>query len=390
VPEHYRRRQTLKNAERYITPELKAFEDKALSAQDRALAREKQLYETLLEQLQTHVTAIKSLASDIAELDLVGSFTQTAHERGWARPVFSPIPEIDISEGRHPVVEQALRKDGKPFVENDTRLHPDRQCLLITGPNMGGKSTFMRQTALIVLLARIGSYVPARAARIGRITALFTRIGASDDLASGRSTFMVEMTETAAILNQADANSLVLMDEIGRGTSTFDGLALASAVLKQVLRQNKSLTLFATHYFELTRLSEKFKQLENVHLNAVEHHDRIVFLHRVQPGPANQSYGIEVASLAGIPASVVRDARRTLLELEAQSVHHNQNTEDSNNQSDFFDTDHTVPEVADNNAAQITGIEQALIDELAALDPDSLTPRQALDALYHLKNISKH
>ena len=390
VPEHYRRRQTLKNAERYITPELKAFEDKALSAQDRALAREKQLYETLLEQLQTHVTAIKSLASDIAELDLVGSFTQTAHERGWARPVFSPIPEIDISEGRHPVVEQALRKDGKPFVENDTRLHPDRQCLLITGPNMGGKSTFMRQTALIVLLARIGSYVPARAARIGRITALFTRIGASDDLASGRSTFMVEMTETAAILNQADANSLVLMDEIGRGTSTFDGLALASAVLKQVLRQNKSLTLFATHYFELTRLSEKFKQLENVHLNAVEHHDRIVFLHRVQPGPANQSYGIEVASLAGIPASVVRDARRTLLELEAQSVHHNQNTEDSNNQSDFFDTDHTVPEVADNNAAQITGIEQALIDELAALDPDSLTPRQALDALYHLKNISRH
>ncbi|MFZ9645535.1 MAG: DNA mismatch repair protein MutS, partial [Fluviibacter sp.] len=390
VPEHYRRRQTLKNAERYITPELKAFEDKALSAQDRALAREKQLYETLLEQLQTHVTAIKSLASDIAELDLVGSFTQTAHERGWARPVFSPIPEIDISEGRHPVVEQALRKDGKPFVENDTRLHPDRQCLLITGPNMGGKSTFMRQTALIVLLARIGSYVPARAARIGRITALFTRIGASDDLASGRSTFMVEMTETAAILNQADANSLVLMDEIGRGTSTFDGLALASAVLKQVLRQNKSLTLFATHYFELTRLSEKFKQLENVHLNAVEHHDRIVFLHRVQPGPANQSYGIEVASLAGIPASVVRDARRTLLELEAQSVHHSQNTEDSNNQSDFFDTDHTVPEVADNTAAQITGIEQALIEELKALDPDSLTPRQALDALYHLKNISKH
>ena len=390
VPEHYRRRQTLKNAERYITPELKAFEDKALSAQDRALAREKQLYEALLEQLQTHVIAIKTLANDIAELDLVGSFTQTAHERGWSRPVFSPIPEIDICEGRHPVVEQALRKDGKPFVENDTRLHPDRQCLLITGPNMGGKSTFMRQTALIVLLARIGSYVPARAARIGRINALFTRIGASDDLASGRSTFMVEMTETAAILNQADANSLVLMDEIGRGTSTFDGLALASAVLKQVLRQNKALTLFATHYFELTRLSEKFKQLENVHLNAVEHHDRIVFLHRVQPGPANQSYGIEVASLAGIPATVVRDARRTLLELEAQSVHHSQSTQDSNNQSDFFDTEDAVPEVAENTVAQITGIEHALIAELSTLDPDSLTPRQALDALYHLKNISKH
>ncbi|MFM8500672.1 MAG: MutS-related protein, partial [Fluviibacter sp.] len=201
---------------------------------------------------------------------------------------------------------------------------------------------------------------------------------------------MVEMTETAAILNQADANSLVLMDEIGRGTSTFDGLALAYAVLKQVLRQNKSLTLFATHYFELTRLSEKFKQLENVHLNAVEHHDRIVFLHRVQPGPANQSYGIEVASLAGIPASVVRDARRTLLELEAQSVHHSQNTPDSNNQTDFFESDNALPEVTDILSAQITGIESALIEALTDLDPDSLTPRQALDALYHLKNISRH
>ena len=389
VPEHYRRRQTLKNAERYITPELKAFEDKALSAQDRALSREKQLFEALLQQLQSDVIAIKALAADIAELDLVGSFAQSAHDRGWSRPVFSPIPEIDICEGRHPVVEQALRKDGKPFVENDTRLHPDRQCLLITGPNMGGKSTFMRQTALIVLLARIGSYVPARSARIGRINALFTRIGASDDLASGRSTFMVEMTETAAILNQADANSLVLMDEIGRGTSTFDGLALASAVLKQVLRQNKSLTLFATHYFELTRLSEKFKQLENVHLNAVEHHDRIVFLHRVQPGPANQSYGIEVASLAGIPASVVRDARRTLLELEAQSVHHSQINADSTNQSDFFDTETVAIEPAASVPATVDATHLALAVELEALDPDSLTPRQALDALYQLKNISR-
>jgi len=390
VPEHYRRRQTLKNAERYITPELKAFEDKALSAQDRALSREKQLYDTLLQQLQSDVIAIKELAANVAELDLVGSFAQSAHDRGWSRPVFSPIPEIDICEGRHPVVEQALRKDGKPFVENDTRLHPDRQCLLITGPNMGGKSTFMRQTALIVLLARIGSYVPARSARIGRINALFTRIGASDDLASGRSTFMVEMTETAAILNQADANSLVLMDEIGRGTSTFDGLALASAVLKQVLRQNKSLTLFATHYFELTRLSEKFKQLENVHLNAVEHHDRIVFLHRVQPGPANQSYGIEVASLAGIPAAVVRDARRTLLELEAQSVHHAQVSADSTNQTDFFDSDTVTIEPAASEPAAVDATHLALLAELEALDPDSLTPRQALDTLYQLKNISRH
>ncbi len=380
VPEHYRRRQTLKNAERYITPELKTFEDKALSAQERALGREKLLYDELLQLLQADVVALKSLAADIAELDLVGSFAHTALERNWSRPEFSPIPEIDICEGRHPVVEQALRKDGKSFVDNDTRLHPDRQCLLITGPNMGGKSTYMRQTALIVLLARIGSYVPATAARIGRINALYTRIGASDDLASGRSTFMVEMTETAAILNQADERSLVLMDEIGRGTSTFDGLALASAVLKQMLRQNKSLTLFATHYFELTRLSEKFKQLENVHLDAVEHHDRIVFMHRVQAGPANQSYGIEVASLAGIPATVVRDARRTLLELESQSVRH-QPTDDQS-QNDFFDT--PEPSLPEPEAAQEA---HPVMTELGAVDPDSLTPRQALDILYQLKKL---
>ena len=378
VPEHYRRRQTLKNAERYITPELKTFEDKALSAQDRALNREKLLYEELLQSLLPDIVTLKDLAADVAELDLVASFAQTALERNWCRPEFSPIPEIDIVEGRHPVVEQALRKNGQSFVDNDTRLHPDRQCLLITGPNMGGKSTYMRQTALIVLLARIGSYVPATSARIGRINALFTRIGASDDLASGRSTFMVEMTETAAILNQSDERSLVLMDEIGRGTSTFDGLALASAVLKQMLRQNKSLTLFATHYFELTRLGEKFKQLENVHLDAVEHHDRIVFMHRVQAGPANQSYGIEVASLAGIPSAVVRDARRTLQELEAQSVRH-QPANAEQPQNDFFD----VPEPSPGPEPVVTA--HPLLTELQALDPDSLTPRQALDLLYQLK-----
>jgi DNA mismatch repair protein MutS len=380
VPEHYRRRQTLKNAERYITPELKTFEDKALSAQDRSLAREKMLFEALLQQLQPDLIALKSLAMDIAELDLTASFAHTALERNWCRPTFSPIPEIDISEGRHPVVEQALSRDGKPFVDNDTRLHPDRQCLLITGPNMGGKSTYMRQTALIVLLARVGSYVPASSARIGRINAIYTRIGASDDLASGRSTFMVEMTETAAILNQADERSLVLMDEIGRGTSTFDGLALASAVLKQVLRQNKSLTLFATHYFELTRLSEKFKQLENVHLDAVEHHDRIVFMHRVQAGPANQSYGIEVASLAGIPSAVVRDARRTLLELESQSVRH-QPASGEHPQNDFFD----IPDAPAVTEPEPATEAHPLLAELSAMDPDSLTPRQALDLLYQLK-----
>ena len=384
VPEHYRRRQTLKNAERYITPELKTFEDKSLSAQDRALSREKLLYDELLQQLQPDVIALKAIAGDIAELDLVGSFSVTALERNWCRPDFSPIPEIEIREGRHPVVEQALSREGMPFVDNDTRLHPDRQCLLITGPNMGGKSTYMRQTALIVLLARIGSYVPATSARIGRINALFTRIGASDDLASGRSTFMVEMTETAAILNQADERSLVLMDEIGRGTSTFDGLALASAVLKQMLRQNRSLTLFATHYFELTRLGEKFRQLENVHLDAVEHHDRIVFMHRVQAGPANQSYGIEVASLAGIPSAVVRDARRTLLELESQSVRQ-QPTDGDLGQNDFFDVPDATPTVPEPLSES-----HPLIAELATIDPDSLTPRQALDLLYQLKTKARN
>jgi DNA mismatch repair protein MutS len=385
VPEHYRRRQTLKNAERYITPELKTFEDKALSAQDRSLSREKVLFETLLQDLQTDVALLKTLAQDIAELDLVASFAHTALEHQWCRPTFSPIPEIEIINGRHPVVEKALNAQGKTFVDNDTCLHPERQCLLITGPNMGGKSTYMRQTALIVLLARIGSYVPASSARIGRINAIFTRIGASDDLASGRSTFMVEMTETAAILNQADERSLVLMDEIGRGTSTFDGLALASAVLKHMLRQSQSLTLFATHYFELTRLREKFRQLENVHLDAVEHHDRIVFMHRVQPGPANQSYGIEVASLAGIPGSVVRDARRTLLSLESQSVQ-NQTSNADQIQTDFFEN--TSPSEVPSPDADDS--QHPVFDEINRVDPDSLTPRQALDLIYHLKTIAKH
>lgn len=382
VPDHYRRRQTLKHAERYITPELKAFEDKALSAQDRALNREKLLYDAVLVQLQPDVVGLKALAADIAELDLISSFARTAIDRQWCRPEFSPIPEIDIREGRHPVVEQALLKAGQRFVDNDTRLHPDRQCLLITGPNMGGKSTYMRQTALIVLLARMGSYVPATSARIGRINALYTRIGASDDLASGRSTFMVEMTETATILNQADERSLVLMDEIGRGTSTFDGLALASAVLKQMLRQNKSLTLFATHYFELTRLGEKFRPLENVHLDAVEHRDRIVFLHRVQAGPANQSYGIEVAALAGIPATVVRDARRTLQELESQTVARAPLANPG--QNDIFDlAPISTPE------PEPSAMAHPVLNELLAVDPDSLTPRQALDILYQLKTMAR-
>jgi len=383
VPEHYRRRQTLKNAERYITPELKTFEDKALSAQDRSLSREKVLFDTLLQDLQTALAPLKIVAQDIAELDLVASFAHTALEYQWCRPTFSPIPEIDIVGGRHPVVEKALQRTGKAFVDNDTCLHPERQCLLITGPNMGGKSTYMRQTALIVLLARIGSYVPATSARIGRINAIFTRIGASDDLASGRSTFMVEMTETAAILNQADERSLVLMDEIGRGTSTFDGLALASAVLKHMLRHNQSLTLFATHYFELTRLGEKFRQLENMHLDAVEHHDRIVFMHRVQPGPANQSYGIEVASLAGIPGPVVRDARRALQTLESQSAQ-SQTAHDGQRQTDFFEYP-AIPE-----AEPPVNTPHPLCEEINRIDPDTLTPRQALDLIYHLKSIATH
>ena len=298
VPDDYRRRQTLKNAERYITPELKTFEDKALSAQDRALAREKYLYEKLLDDLSPHLPRLQRLAAALAELDALAALAERAATLDYSAPEFTDDENIEIEAGRHPVVERQIDE----FIANDTRIDSGRRLLLITGPNMGGKSTYMRQVALIVLLAHVGSFVPAKRAMIGPVDRIFTRIGASDDLAGGRSTFMVEMTEAANILHNATGTSLVLMDEVGRGTSTFDGMALAVAIARHLVEASRSYTLFATHYFELTRLAEEYRQVANVHLDAVEHKDKIVFLHAVEEGPASQSYGIQVAQLAGVPA----------------------------------------------------------------------------------------
>ena len=365
APAEYRRRQTLKNAERFITPELKAFEDKVLSANDRALAREKMLYELVLDQLAPEINALQANAVAVAQLDVLSTFAERAKSLKYLAPEFVNEDGINIVGGRHPVVEQIAQ----PFIANDVALSPYRQLLLITGPNMGGKSTFMRQTALIVLLAHCGCFVPAQSAKIGKIDRIFTRIGASDDLAGGRSTFMVEMTETANILNNATANSLVLLDEIGRGTSTFDGLSLAWACAKQLLEKNRSYTLFATHYFELTRLVEEFKQVANVHLDAAEHGNGIVFLHSVQEGAANQSYGLQVAALAGIPKSVVASAKRKLTQLEKQNV-------DASPQADMFVADEP-PEAP----------YHPVVSELETLDPDDLTPKQALETLYKLKGL---
>ena len=365
APAEYRRRQTLKNAERFITPELKAFEDKVLSANDRALAREKMLYELVLDQLAPEINALQANAVAVAQLDVLSTFAERARSLNYVAPEFVTEDGVQILGGRHPVVEQIAQ----PFIANDVALSPYRQLLLITGPNMGGKSTFMRQTALIVLLAHCGCFVPAQSAKIGKIDRIFTRIGASDDLAGGRSTFMVEMTETANILNNATANSLVLLDEIGRGTSTFDGLSLAWACAKQLLEKNRSYTLFATHYFELTRMVEEFKQVANVHLDATEHGNGIVFLHSVQEGAANQSYGLQVAALAGIPKSVVTSAKRKLTQLEKQNI-------DAGPQVDMFVADE-LPEAPLHPA----------VSELEILDPDDLTPKQALEALYKLKSL---
>ncbi len=326
VPDDYRRRQTLKNAERYITPELKAFEDKALSANERALARENFLYDQLLDNLAPFIPQLQRIAAAIAELDVLATFAERAATLNLSAPQFSDEPQISISKGRHPVVEAQV----DTFTPNDTTLNDARRMLLITGPNMGGKSTYMRQVALIALLAHVGCFVPAQQAVLGEIDQIFTRIGASDDLASGRSTFMVEMTETANILHNATEKSLVLVDEIGRGTSTFDGLALAYAIARHLLEKNRSYTLFATHYFELTRLSEEFAQLANVHLAAIEHQHSIVFLHSVNEGAASQSYGLQVAALAGVPNDVIRAAKKQLLVLE-------QNSAAQNPQGDLFD-----------------------------------------------------
>ena len=376
APAEYRRRQTLKNVERFITPELKAFEDKVLSANDRALAREKMLYATVLEQLLPFISALQTNAGAVASLDVLCCFAERAVTLNYVAPDFITEAGIQIMNGRHPVVEQiSVAASGQPFIANDVVLNPYRQLLLITGPNMGGKSTFMRQTALIVLLAHCGCYVPANSAKIGEIDRIMTRIGASDDLAGGRSTFMVEMTETANILHNATNKSLVLLDEIGRGTSTFDGLSLAWAVAKQLLEKNKAYTLFATHYFELTRIVDEFKYAANVHLDAVEHGNNIVFMHKVEEGAANQSYGLQVAQLAGIPKSVVAAAKRKLIQLENNQVANN------TAQPDMFML--SAPEVN-------LPIHPA-IRELEATQADDLTPKQALDLLYKLKALlDKH
>ncbi|RDY69810.1 DNA mismatch repair protein MutS [Lysobacter soli] len=369
APTHYTRRQTLTGAERYITEELKQFEDKVLSARERSLARERLLYEQLLDALNERLQPLKRCAAALAELDVLACFAERAQSLDWSQPQLVDEPGIRIERGRHPVVE-AVRND--PFEPNDLMLDESRRMLVITGPNMGGKSTYMRQNALIVLLAHIGSFVPASRAVIGPIDRILTRIGAGDDLARGQSTFMVEMSETSYILHHATSQSLVLMDEIGRGTSTYDGLALADACARHLAHHNRAYTLFATHYFELTRLAEPGSGIANVHLDAVEHGDQLVFMHAVKDGPADRSFGLQVAALAGLPKAVVQQARGRLAELEQQS------------------RDAPTPSLAPValDAPQQFGLfapSSAALDALASIDPDDLTPKQALEALYRLK-----
>ncbi len=373
VPDDYRRRQTLKNAERFITPELKAFEDKALSAQERALAREKWLYEQVLDQLQAHVPQLTKVARAVAALDALCALAERSLTLNWCAPQFVREPAIDITQGRHPVVEARLAElSSGSFIANDTRLGPKARMQVITGPNMGGKSTYMRQVALIVLLAGMGSYVPAQACRLGPIDAIHTRIGAADDLANAQSTFMLEMTEAAQILHSATAQSLVLMDEIGRGTSTFDGLALASGIATQLHDRSQAFTLFATHYFELTEFPAKHHAAHNVHVSAVESGRDVVFLHAIEAGPASRSYGIQVARLAGMPAAVVNHAQHALEALESKASQ-------TQAQVDLF----APPPAA--TAPTASAAEKAL----DALDPDALSPREALEALYQLKKLSR-
>lgn len=373
VPERYRRRQTLKNAERYITPELKAFEDKALSAQERALQREKWLYEQVLDQLQPHVPALSRVAQAIAALDVLCTLAERSLTLNWAEPEFVSQPCIEIESGRHPVVEARMAETSSgSFIANHTRMNANTRMQIITGPNMGGKSTYMRQVALIVLLASMGSYVPAASCRLGPIDAIHTRIGAADDLANAQSTFMMEMTEAAQILHAATPHSLVLMDEIGRGTSTFDGLALASGIASQLHDKTKAFTLFATHYFELTELPAKAKAAANVHVGAVEAGHDIVFLHEIQAGPASRSYGIQVAKLAGMPAAVLHHARHALEALEAKAG-------EDDLQVNLFDAPELVEETPAHNP---------LAQALADINPDQLSPREALEALYQLKKLS--
>ena len=370
APTHYTRRQTLTGAERYITEELKNFEDKVLSARERSLVRERALYDGLLDTLNERLEPLKRCALALSELDVLAAFAERAQALDWTRPLLTEAPGLRIERGRHPVVE-AVRSE--PFEPNDLLLDENRRMLVITGPNMGGKSTYMRQNALIVLLAHIGSFVPAARAEIGPIDRILTRIGAGDDLARGQSTFMVEMSETSYILHHATNQSLVLMDEIGRGTSTYDGLALAEACARHLAESNRAYTLFATHYFELTALAEPASGIANVHLDAIEHGDKLVFMHAVKDGPANRSFGLQVAALAGLPRGVIAQAKRTLAELELRGKLH-------------------APDLAPaslDQPQQISLFAQAtpLADALAAITPDELTPKQALEALYRLKQM---
>ncbi|KEY91102.1 DNA mismatch repair protein [Candidatus Photodesmus blepharus] len=369
VPPNYFRRQTLKNTERYIIPELKEYENKVLNSRSKALEIEKKLWEELFDLLMPNLESLQNLASAIAQIDVLQNLAERAETLNYCRPFLTQNSEIYIQSGRHPVVEQVI---DKPFIPNSIELNEERKMLIITGPNMGGKSTYMRQTALIVLMAHIGSYVPAESVQIGSVDRIFTRVGASDDLASGRSTFMVEMTETANILHNATAYSLVIMDEIGRGTSTYDGLSLAWASAQYLAEKNNSLTLFATHYFELTKLPDQLSNLANVHLNAVEHGNKIVFMHSIQTGPANKSHGLAVARLAGIPKMAIKEAFIKLKELEETAIKPNE-------------TKFRLAAVR--NQKNIIPTLNLLAKALRDIQPDDLTPRQALDELYRLKGI---
>jgi len=372
IPIEYVRRQTLKNAERYITPELKGFEDQVLSANERALALEKSLYEALFDKIEPELAALEVLAHALAELDVLANLAERADTLDYCAPEFNDQAGINITAGRHPVVEQVMDEH---FCPNDVEFTQQQILLLITGPNMGGKSTYMRQVALIVLMAHMGSFVPAKQATIGLVDQIFTRIGASDDLASGRSTFMVEMSEAANILNNATQHSLVLMDEIGRGTSTFDGLSLAWACAEKLVRDLGAYTLFATHYFEMTALAGLFEYAVNVHLDAIEHGDKIVFLHQLKSGAANQSYGLQVARLAGVPDDVITAAKRKLQQLEYSRVSDHANNDD-NKQTVLFN--------------EPIGLKPSEIEQyLATLDPDELSPKQAHEKLYQLMAMLK-
>ncbi|WP_335955746.1 DNA mismatch repair protein MutS, partial [Acinetobacter guillouiae] len=382
APDHYIRRQTLKNAERYITPELKSFEDKVLSSESRALAREKLLFEMLLDELRADIANLQMMSASIAHIDLLANFAHQARLNNWNRPEYSPEIGIKITAGRHPVVESLSKT---PFTPNDTLLDFNHRMAIITGPNMGGKSTFMRQTALISLLAYCGSFVPAKTAKLGPIDRIFTRIGSADDLSTGKSTFMVEMTETSQILHHATNQSLVLMDEVGRGTSTYDGLSLAWACVLDLTKRIKCLCLFATHYFELTELSKEVA-IDNYHVTAKELNGNLILLHKVQQGPASQSHGLQVAKLAGIPAGVIKEAQKRLKILEKQQQQQLQSVV----QNDLFAEVETIePEKFEHiiEIEKVVEVEKSspVLDALANIDVDDLTPRQALDHLYALK-----